>query len=175
MVNICNSNVIIFSLLVYQYNRSINTPTLTFKTEVINGKETWQILNLGNGPALNLLISYKVARNRDWKSPAVKSYSLGRNDKVDLNWLEGSVDVIGVYYKDIFDDEFIAIAGDDITEIRRYANFKKLDINGNTFNKADFAKLLELDSVRVTRIRKQSGRLWGDWSKWQFINNGRNN
>ena len=146
---------IIFSILVYQYNRSIKTPILTFKTEVINGKETWQIINLGDGPALNLLISYKDAGNQDWDSPAVKSYSLGKNDKVDLDWLRGWPDIIGVYYKDIFNHEFIAMVGDDITEIRSYKNFKKLEINGHSFIKSDFTNLLKLKSVRITRMRIQ--------------------
>src|ERR1700741_2397820 len=49
---LCNVSLfIMFSWIVYSYNKSINSPILTFKTEVINGKETWQIINLGNGPA----------------------------------------------------------------------------------------------------------------------------
>ena len=154
-IALCNVALfVMFSFLLYKYNRSINNPILTFKTEDVNGEETWQIINIGNGPALNLLVSYKTDKTKDWISPSVKSYSLGKNDKVNLDWLTYP-DVIGVHYKDIFDNEFIAIVGDDITEVRPFKNFKEVKINDHLYTRSDFEKLLELDSVRITRARNK--------------------
>ncbi len=144
---------LIFSLLVYKYNNSINRPILIFKTESSSDTEIWQINNIGNGPALNLVVSYKVTKMGKWNSPSVKCYSLGKNEKVTLDWLTGSVDVIGVYYKDIFDDSYVAIVGNDITEVRNYSSFKSFDINGYNYNKTDFKELLNLTAIRITRAR----------------------
>lgn len=144
---------IIFSLLVYRYNNSINRPILTFKTVPNNGNEVWQISNIGNGPALNLVVSYKAARKSKWIDPSVKCYSLGKNENVNLDWLTGSVDVIGVYYKDIFDDAYVAIVGDDITEIRKYSTFKSFAIADHNYTKKDFDELLKLGSIRIMKAR----------------------
>ncbi len=37
---------VMFSLLVYNYNKSINSPILTFKTNDIDSREVWQITNI---------------------------------------------------------------------------------------------------------------------------------
>jgi hypothetical protein len=84
----------------------------------------------------------------------VKSYSLGKGDEVILDWLEGPVDLIGVYFKDLFDKEFIAIVSNDITEIISLSSVKSFEILGYKFEKSDFQKLLALESIRITRARK---------------------
>jgi hypothetical protein len=151
--NVCI--VIIFSILVYRFNNLNNRPILTFKTISDDGTEIWQIINIGAGPALNLVVSYKKDRTGEWETPSVKCYSLGKNDTVNLDWLIGSVDVIGVYYKDLFDDIYVAIVGDDITEIRKYSTFKSFKINGHTYTKEVFKKLIALESIRITKARNQ--------------------
>jgi hypothetical protein len=145
---------IFFSLLVYRYNNSINRPVLTFKTEIEEGVEVWQIVNIGSGPALNLTVGHKLDNTQDWQSTAVKCYSLGKDDKVSLDWLKGSIDIIGVYYSDIFDERYFAIVGNDVTEIRKYSSFKSLTINSIIYQKKDIDQLLQLTQVRITRIRK---------------------
>lgn len=149
---------VIFSLLVYRYNTSVNRPILTFRTEKINPHdtyETWQIINLGSGAALNLIVSYKRERSKNWEEPSVKCYSIGKDGKVNLDWLNGSVDIIGVYYKDIYDNEYVAIVGDDISEVRTLGNYSEIVINGTKVNKSELEKLKTIRSVRINEARNQ--------------------
>ena len=76
-VNLSNLCVaIFFSALVFRFNqdsnknatkratdmekfqRDLQNPVLTFKTIMKGDKEFWQIVNVGNGPALNLLVGH---------------------------------------------------------------------------------------------------------------------
>lgn len=146
---------LMFSLLVYRYNRTVNSPTLTFKTKIKKKREVWIIKNIGNGPALNLVVSYKNDATEDWIEPAVKCYSLGKDDSVTLDWIDNP-DVIGVFYTDIFKNEFIALVGNDITEISSYSRFKDFTINNYVYKKAFFEPMLTLPSVRLAQIRNST-------------------
>ncbi|MDB5199100.1 MAG: hypothetical protein JWO92_1063 [Chitinophagaceae bacterium] len=143
---------LMFSLLVYRYNRTVNSPILTFKTKIKKKREVWIIKNIGNGPAMNLLVAYKTDANEHWIHPAVKCYSLGKDDSVTLDWIDNP-DVIGVYYTDIFKNEFIALVGNDITEISSYSQFKEFTINNFVYTKNFFEPMLNLTSVRLAQIR----------------------
>ncbi len=57
-ISLASMSVVIIFLLVYRYNNSINQPILVFKTVTFNDTEIWQISNIGNGPAMNLIVGY---------------------------------------------------------------------------------------------------------------------
>jgi hypothetical protein len=149
---------IMFSLLVYNYNKLNNRPILTFKTKFKKGKkEIWRIRNIGNGAALNLLVGYKTNAKNEWISPTVKSYSFGKDDEVIIDWITGSPDIIGVHYTDIFDEAFFAVVGNDVTTLRPVSNFKTITINKEIiYDKTEVEKFLNVPSIRITRARLNS-------------------
>jgi hypothetical protein len=175
-VNLSNLCVVIyFSYLVYQYNsrkdkdakeresefrkfqQVLQNPVLTFKTSSINGKEIWQIINVGNGAALNLQVSYKSNRSGNWIEPLVKCYSLGKSDTIDLDWFTHRPDVIGVHYKDIFENQFVTIVGNDISEVRPFMeNFPAIEINDFKYTKSYFDDMLAIPSKRLSWVRNQN-------------------
>ncbi len=94
-------------------------------------------------------------KTHDWIKPSVKCYSLGKKDFVNLDWITGSVDIIGVYSQNLFDVQYVSLVGNDITVVKRYSNLKPFCINDYRFDKNYFKDLIELESIRITRARNQ--------------------
>jgi hypothetical protein len=175
-VNLSNLCVAIyFSYLVYKYNnrkdedakkretdfrnfqQATQNPVLSFRTIIDNAREKWEIVNVGNGAALNLHVCYKTDRNGDWIAPLVKCYSIGKGDTVTLDWFKHREDVIGVYYTDVFGDGFVSMVGNDISEARRYAEpFIDIIINANIYKKDFFDEMLRVPSKRINSVRKEN-------------------
>jgi hypothetical protein len=106
-VNLSNLCVAIyFSYLVYQYNtqkdsdakqretefrefqKLAQNPVLSFRTKIDREKgEQWYVVNVGNGPALNLQVCYKSMKSDEWIPPLVKCYSLSKGDEIILEKL----------------------------------------------------------------------------------------
>ena len=173
--NLSNLSVVIFfSYLVFQYNkrnnkessirdaefkkfqRDLAKPLLVFKTVTIDSEEKWQILNIGNGAALNLLVGYKSKWDEEWIGPIVKCYSLGKGDSIIIDWFEKGPDVIGVHYMDIFEFEFISFVANDTSVVREYyENFKSIEINAHTYPKSYFDEMISNPSIRHSKVNKK--------------------
>ena len=74
------------------FQRALQNPVLTFRTSYVNSREIWQIINVGNGAALNLQVGHKRNWDGPWIGPLVKCYSLGKTDILDIDWqMQGEV------------------------------------------------------------------------------------
>lgn len=73
------------------------------------------IHNVGNGVALNILISYSSSENHNWKQPT-KIHSMVQNTKKELTWLEMSDRYIACYY-DYLGNKFSSIYENNDTKL----------------------------------------------------------
>jgi len=77
----------------------------------------WNVANVGNGPALDILMACKVPDGQ-WEKP-VRLPPLSKDGQFELRWLNGVDDRgIGVRYRDIEGRWYTSQAGDDLTTIR---------------------------------------------------------
>ena len=93
----------IFSLITYKKNRKLSVkPVLVFlrrtsdKWEV---KNRWTLRNVGNGPALNILLGEFPFHTNKWNR-FTDCYPISVNSQIDLNWLEYDKK-IAVAYEDV--------------------------------------------------------------------------
>jgi hypothetical protein len=160
------ANLIIFiwlSTAVYAYNKkrdhqdeifkkTLERPVLVSKSIwdfPADHAETWNIVNIGNGAALNLIITTKAERNANWRSPSIKCFSLGKKDSISLDWIL-PVNVICVIYEDIFSHKYVTICADDETYTQPLnENYKTISIENSRFEMADILAILELDQQRL--------------------------
>lgn len=101
MENIIASVISFFSLVasfyaVYLTQKTFKTglmPILVFSRRT-NGN--WQIENVGNGPAINVVIA-DGTKTRDWVS-IVRCFPIAAGAKVELTWLVSAYELAAVYF-----------------------------------------------------------------------------
>ena len=77
----------------------------------------WNVANVGNGPALDLLVACKIPNGR-WERP-VRIPPLSKDGQFELRWLNGVNNRgIGVRYRDIEGRWYTSRASNDLTTIR---------------------------------------------------------
>ena len=161
------SNLIVFiwlSFSVYEYNEKKDRQDEILKTKMerpvlvsssdyhphTNPQEVWSIKNVGNGAALNLLITTKTQRNLSWRVPAIKCFSLGKMESIELLWAAPIIDVICVIYEDIFENKYVTVFADDKSFTQPLnREYKKISIQNFTFEKEEILKILELRQERI--------------------------
>jgi len=77
----------------------------------------WQLRNVGNGPALNVLVAQRHETG-DWFEP-VRVPPLASGDELHLTWLQHTnIRWIGVTYNDVDGRVYSSECSDDLTKIR---------------------------------------------------------
>lgn len=158
--------LIIFSLLVFQYNEALEKPALGFGT-VMKEKETWQITNLEKGAALNIMVTYINGMKIDWENQLVLCYHLFAGGSRDLNWLTGqNPGLIAIIYTDKFENKFFCIVSGDTTHLIsidkrgvptgkpiavRYKNNMEIIVT-KTFNDVEIRKIYSLKTERFHSV-----------------------
>jgi hypothetical protein len=94
-------------------------PVLVF---VYDGTRGWVLSNIGNGPALNLVVAQKrpgISGRDGWFRP-VRVPPLAASHEAVLDWLQHTNDTgLGVEYEDVEGRKYCAHCGADLTRIRR--------------------------------------------------------
>jgi len=167
------SNMIVFvglSLLVYQYNvkkdrndaafqSALAKPILVFSSqnEDLNADGTrdmtWKLKNIGNGPALNMWVTYKKKRKGDWELPVAKCYSLAKDDTLTLDrtWINGP-DVIVVLYKDTFGNGYGTVVIDDENYVENLDDLTSQTLLGEEITVESLRSIYTLEARRLEDI-----------------------
>lgn len=131
---------LVVSLIIYRENRKLTVkPVLVF---LRRSSDKWVLSNVGNGPALNILLGKKGWESKRWES-FTHCYPIPANDEVELNWLSGAA--LAVVYQDVDRREYT-------TKIQYDRNTIE---DGNSF-KSMWPKLNE-ESVRNEFDRRREG------------------
>jgi hypothetical protein len=103
-------------------DRRSRIPVLVF-TE--NAERWWVLRNIGNGPALNVIVAVRWTNNGvagPWKDP-VRVPPIGRDGELELNWLgHTDIPILGATYEDF-------LAADTNSGSRTYTVTCQHDIN----------------------------------------------
>ena len=88
-------------------------PVLVFEYEDTEG---WSVRNVGNGPALNVLVAMK-SDDSDWLQP-VRIPTVKRDGSFRLHWI-GSLNIrtLGVSYMDIAARPYSSTSTNDLSEV----------------------------------------------------------
>ncbi|MDP6688484.1 MAG: hypothetical protein QF384_03195, partial [Alphaproteobacteria bacterium] len=89
-------------------------PTLAF---VYDAEKGWFLRNVGNGPALDPIVSHLEDSAVGWIKPT-RIYPIETSGRVHLPWVEHGPDKIIVYYKDAHGRSYTSLVDDDRTTIR---------------------------------------------------------
>ena len=117
---ICVSAFIAF--LVYQsqiqkdrFDYTMQRPLLNFVNIPKDGKDWWVVLNVGNGPALN--IRFMGKSRASWGQPVI-GYAIPPNLALIISpEIEGHGTALSVYYKDLFGKEYMVYCEGDTNSI----------------------------------------------------------
>lgn len=114
-------------------------PVLVFQYD---GQRGWVLRNVGNGPALNVVVAKKHVQgpDRDTWFDAVRVPPLGRDSELLLKWLGHQGDFgLGALYDDFVADEeggrsYTSTCGNDLTQIHAghtFGPFRESDITAS--------------------------------------------
>ena|SRR5262245_38988716 len=88
-------------------------PILIF---VYDGEKGWQIQNIGNGPALNIIVAQKRV-GAEWFNP-VRIPPISKGSEFHLNWLGHVNDTgLGATYTDFQDRSYSSTCSNDLSRI----------------------------------------------------------
>jgi hypothetical protein len=109
---------LVFSLVSFGFTYSLSSrsavtsvrPVLVFEYDQADG---WSVRNVGNGPALNVLIASKSAS--DWQQP-VRIPPVQKDGRIALHWLGHlNVRTLGASYADIANRQYSSTCTDDLS------------------------------------------------------------
>jgi len=102
---------------------SIYFPSLGLKTEIMptlvfiySPSDGWILRNVGNGPALNIVIAYQMHFENDWQNPT-RLYPIAQGEELKIKWVRHDLDKLGVIYSDAYNRVYTSICDDDLTTI----------------------------------------------------------
>ena len=80
----------------------------------------WRIRNIGNGPAMNILVTYKNNKETIWRRQ-MRVYPLAKDDEVPLceKWIGYSPSIINVTYNDSNNKPYTSTTEYDLTKTDR--------------------------------------------------------
>jgi hypothetical protein len=91
---------------------------------VYDGERGWIINNVGNGPALNIVVCQQLTGRR-WVHP-VRVPPMPVQGTFRLLWLENdNVHAIGVGYEDLHGKKYSSICANDLTTVRKGSGFPR--------------------------------------------------
>jgi hypothetical protein len=103
-------------------------PVLTLTYQNDSG---WTLNNIGNGPALNIIVSQKP-KGGTWETP-VRVAPLATGGHILLQWLHNtSVKSLGVSYTDIDGRRYSSLTTEDLTDIQAgsiFPNWRPAEIH----------------------------------------------
>lgn len=113
-------------------------PVLVFEYD---GNVGWILRNIGNGPALNVLVAQKMVRG-DWFNP-VRIPPLAAGSSFIPSWL-GHVNTtgLGTIYMDVDGTKYSSVTGNDLTEIHKghvFGPWKEYEI-GKHWNQPTYSE-----------------------------------
>src|SRR6266568_7873730 len=101
---------------VYFSQASLRTsilPTLVFVYSVDSG---WAVRNIGNGPAINVVLAVEPSSGSGWQSPT-QLYPVPVAEQVWLPWVGHNPKRLGVTYTDAYNRTYTSICDNDLTVI----------------------------------------------------------
>ena len=88
-------------------------PTLVF---VYDSDEGWSVKNVGNGPALNVVVTHQDHGENKWKDPT-RLYPISENDVVYIAWVGQNPDKLMATYTDVHNRLYSSLTDEDLTTI----------------------------------------------------------
>jgi hypothetical protein len=101
---------------IYFSNIGIKTnvlPTLVF---VYDSDKGWSINNVGNGPALNVVVTHQTHGENKWIEPT-RLYPIPENDTVYIAWVGHNPDKLMATYTDVHNRSYSSLTDEDLTTI----------------------------------------------------------
>jgi len=89
-------------------------PALVF---VYSTTEGWSLRNVGNGPALNVVVAHQPHGVSGWKDPT-RLYPISQGQGVPIHWVGHNPDRLVATYTDAHNRPYRSITDDDLTEIK---------------------------------------------------------
>ena len=93
--------------------RTTVLPTLVF---VYDEDQGWSLRNVGNGPALNVIVSHQSHEAPQWIEPT-RLYPLGDGEELQISWVGHNPDKLAVSYSDAHNREYTSVTDEDLTKI----------------------------------------------------------
>jgi len=115
---------------VYFSKLNIRTDIFPVLVLVYDAKDGWEIRNIGNGPAINIIVSHQEHGTNEWIKPT-RIYPIPKDGKINLSWVGYNPDKIAVTYSDIHEKQYTSITDEDLTEIKdtnELPSWKKTEI-----------------------------------------------
>src|SRR5215467_4188933 len=109
-------SVISFSMSYLQSRRSAITGVMPVLAFVYDKEGQWFLQNLGNGPALNIIVAEKARNDSQWSNP-VRIPPLPREGRFPLH-VNVNARWLGASYMDIEGHEYSATCADDDSRVR---------------------------------------------------------
>ena len=88
-------------------------PTLVF---VYDADQGWSLRNVGNGPALNVIVSHQSHEAQGWLEPT-RLYPLRVGEEIPISWVGHNPDKLAVSYSDTHNRQYTSVTDEDLTEI----------------------------------------------------------
>ena len=89
-------------------------PTLVF---VFDSGKGWAINNVGNGPALNVVVAHQVHGDDNWKDPT-RLYPIPEDDVVHIEWVGLNPNKLIATYTDVHNRPYNSLTDEDLTTIK---------------------------------------------------------
>ena len=107
-------------------------PTLIF---VYESEKGWTINNVGNGPALNVVVAHQDHGDESWKDPT-RLYPISEGGIVGIEWIGQNPNKLISTYTDVHNRSYTSLTDEDLTTIKD----KKLQ---HIWNETDIKKIWE--------------------------------
>ena len=112
---------LVFSLVSFGLTYALSTQSATISVRPVlvfeyTQQAGWSVRNVGNGPALNVLVAGKD-EGADWRNP-VRIPPLQRDGQFLLSWVgHQNIRTLGASYTDIADRQYSSTSTDDLSRI----------------------------------------------------------
>ena len=89
-------------------------PALVFVYD--SGSNSWELRNVGNGPALNVTVAHQPFSTDGWVEPT-RIYPVSEGESVPIGWVGSNPDRLAASYTDAHNREYTSITDEDLTQI----------------------------------------------------------
>jgi hypothetical protein len=109
-------SVVALGISIYLSAVGLRTSVLPALVFVYDPEDGWLLRNVGNGPALDPIVSHTEHGSEKWIMPT-RIYPIEINARVHLPWLRHNPDKIVVYYNDVHGRSYRSFVDEDRTQI----------------------------------------------------------